>query len=968
MRGVLVLLLMAALAACSRSDSIGDRRGGGEGDGFVLKAETALPPGQSGFFSVTGQALGMATGDPADYGAHVDDQRLMYWNFNAKPGILGTRPGTPVTPKAGVEIYRDGYGVPIIYAENVRDVWYGVGYAVAEDRLFLMDAVRRMGAGTFAELTGCGGVPADIQQRTLTYTDAEYQSFFDALSKDAQDAVLGYVDGANAWRETVMLDPTLLPAEYALLTTFPAEFTVKDVLAAGVFITRFVAAEGGNEFLNIRMLKELEAEYGSRDAAYDAFLDMTWLEDPKAAVSVPREAGLFSNQPEPAAGRDAVFRQMADWALTLPETLWKGSGTGADPRPFPCELPMAPPPLPGGLGAGREVKHAQPPSRRERGSEGLAGRDALTRAPLDKLGTRRPLPEGEAQAKARAARQAVRQVTQALHDLRAHLHGGSMAYALAPSRTRDGGTLMVSGPQLGYSYPLLLVEFEIHAGDYHARGSSVPILPSVGIGYTEHAAWGLTTGYSKTIDSFIETICSTAQQGAGECQADQYFHNGQWKDMDCRTETIAYRAAQQGVPVGPPELTVDAAVCRTVHGPIVARDDAAGLARSVQYAMFGREIETIEGVGAWAKAKTFAEFKAATAKVTWNENVTVATRDGHIAYFHPGLFLQRHAETDMRLPIPGTGKYDFGAPLPFERTPQVIDPPQGFVGNWNNKPAFGWLDGEGLGSTSRPGGPGQRVTSVLDKLATRSDWTFEDLREIDRDHGIRDHRAREYLPLLASFRQSADAQLSEVHKAALDAVLAWDGIAFGPEQDVESEDARDGVPQTVFGEIVVGLRDELFSGLRDNVIDPGIPDPDPNNPDAEAGLTVYGRVAGVGSHVFDQSVMDNLVLRILRPESSGLTVRRDYTGGRERDVVILAALDRALAALATQFNGGAALTVADLDKCRRIHPRSQICSLSGVIGPGSDTVPGTSCVTMPYEDRGSWVHRAGWEKPQAVIP
>jgi penicillin G amidase len=942
-----MVVVLCVVAGCTRSEAPDDR--------FVLKAETALPPGQSGFFSTEGQARGSVTGNPADYGAHVDDQRLMYWNFDAKPGALGTKPGTAVSPRSGVEIYRNAFGVPIVYAGNVRDVWFGVGYAIAEDRLFLMDAVRRMGAGTFGELTGCGGVPGDIQQRILTYTDAEYEGFFNALSQDAKDAVLGYVDGANAWREKVMLDPRLLPAEYALLSAFPTEFTVKDVLAAGVFITRFVAAEGGNEFLNIRMIKQLEAEYGSRDAAYDAFLDMTWLEDPKAAVSVPREVATFSNQPLPPNGRDAVFRQMADWAVTLPESLWKGPGTGHAERPFPCTLPSSPPTLPGGMGAGREVRspkslsHRERAPRQSRGGEGA--RVEATRAKADKIA-----------AQAKAAQQAVRKVVQALQDLRAHLHGGSMAYALAPSRTRDGGTLMVSGPQLGYSYPLLLVEFEIHAGEYHARGSSVPILPSVGIGYSEHAAWGLTTGYSKTIDSFIETTCSLTRQAAGECRANQYRHNGQWKDMDCREETIFYRAAQQGLPVGPPELSVSTEVCRTIHGPIVARDDFFGMARSVQYAMFGREIETIEGVGAWAKAKSFEDFRAATAKVTWNENVTVATRDGHIAYFHPGLFPRRSAFTDMRLPIPGTGEYDFGPNLSFEETPHAIDPPQGYVGNWNNKPAFGWLDGEGLGSTSRPGGAGQRVTSVLDKLAERSDWTFADLREIDRHHGIRDHRAREYLPMLAAFRSATNAQLTEVQKLVLDTVLAWDGVAFGPEQDVETEDARDGVAQTLFGAIVVGLRDELFAGLRDNVIDPGIPDPDPNNPDPEAGLTVYGRVAGVGSHVFDQSVMDNLVLRILRPISSGLTVRRDYLNGRLRNTVIMAGLERALAALA-EYNDGAALSPADLDKCRRIHPRSQICSLSGVIGPGSDTVPGTSCVTMPYEDRGSWVHRAGWERP-----
>lgn len=935
---------LCVLAACSRSEPAGE--------GFALKAETVLPPGQSGFFSLDGQALGTLTGNPGDFGAHVDDQRLLYWSFDAKPGALGSKPGTPERPREGVEIYRDSYGVPIVYGGNVRDAWYGVGYAVAQDRLFLMDAVRRMGAGTFGELTGCGGVPGDIQQRTLTYTDEEYQRIFDSGTQESKDAVLGYLEGANAWREEALLDPSKLPAEYALLTTTPTEFTIKDVLAAGVYITRFVASEGGNEFLNIQMLRQLEAEYGSREAAYQAFQDMTWLEDPAAVVSVPRESGVFSNQAEPAAGREVVFREMADWAMSLPDTLWKGEGTGHATRPFPCTLPIGPPSVPAGLGAGREVQQ-------RRNAAALVARKAAGKA------------HEKAAQKSKAASAAVRKVVQALQDLRAHLHGGSMAYALAPSRTRDGGTLMVSGPQLGYTYPTLLVEFEIHTGGYSARGSSVPILPAVGIGYTEHAAWGLTTGYSKTIDSFIETICSTQQQGAGTCAADQYFHDGQWKDMDCRDEAIAYRAAQQGVPVGLPVLSVDARVCRTVHGPIVTRDNAAGLARSVQYAMFGREIETIEGVTAWAKARSFEEFKAATAKVTWNENVTVATRDGHIAYFHPGLFLRRHPDTDIRLPIPGTGEYDFGAPLPFEALPHAIDPKQGFVANWNNKPAHGWLDGEGLGSTSRPGGAGQRVTSILEKLATRSDWTYADLREIDRHHGIRDHRLREYRPLLEQVRNSTQVELSDVQRAALDLVLAWNGDAFGPTQDIENEEARDGAPQALFGELVIALRDELFAGLRDNVIDPGVPDPDPNNPEAEAGLTVYGRVAGVGSHVFDQSVMDNLVLRVLRPQSSGLTVRRDYTGGRTPAAVVQAALDQALARLAQQAGRTAPLAAADLAGLSRLHPRSRICSLSGVIGPGADVLSGTApdglpltaCVTMPYEDRGSWVHRVGYERP-----
>lgn len=309
---------------------------------LVLKAETVLPPGQSGFVGAAGQAQGMASGEPGDYGAHVDDQRLLYWGFKAKPATLGTKPGTPTAPKAGVEVYRDTYGVPIIYAATVSDLWFGVGYSIAQDRLFLMDAVRRTARGTLAELTGCGAVPADLQQRVSGYTAAEYQAFFDKLTPDAKDAVTGYVAGANAWIASLATNPANLPAEYGLLTSQPQPFTVQDVLAAGVYITRFVAAEGGSEWQNIALLKTLTTRYGSARAGKDAFLDLTWLDDAKAATSVPAGEGAFSNQAMPPEGRDAVFERMADWAVTLPETIRRGDGTGHAPEPVLCSQPSLP--------------------------------------------------------------------------------------------------------------------------------------------------------------------------------------------------------------------------------------------------------------------------------------------------------------------------------------------------------------------------------------------------------------------------------------------------------------------------------------------------------------------------------------------------------------------------------------------------------------------------------------------------
>jgi acyl-homoserine lactone acylase PvdQ len=819
------------------------------------RALTVLPPGQSGFVSTSGQAQGQASGDPSAYGEHLDDQREMYWAGQFKDGSFHSA-GLPEEPRPGVRIYRDDYGVPAIYGDTGRDVWFGVGYAVAQDRLFLMDAVRRMGRGTMAELTGAGSVPADIQQRTLTYSDEEYLRFFERLSPEAKDAIEGYAEGANAWRAEVLADPEKLPAEYALLSSEPAEFTVIDILAGGVLITRTVAAEGGNEFDNVRALRTLQRRYGKRRGRA-VFRDFVWQEDPAAAVTVPGRR--WANQGGDRARRRAAFRAMADYADTLPLELESGPGTG----------------------------------------------DA-------------PVPPSSSDAPLAAGAVAVASAVRALEELRAGLHGGSYAIAVGPSKTAAGNAMLVSGPQLGYSYPSLLVELEVHGGGYDARGVSVPGLPTVGIGYGKRVAWALTTGYSKTIDSFIETTRS------GDGRAPQYRHDGRWKNQQCRTETIRYRPSAEGVPSGPPTLSRDIDVCRTVHGPIVATTDDGTRARSVQYAMFKRELDTIEGVLAWNRAQSFDEFAAGVAQVTWNENVMYADADGRIAYWHPGLYPRRHPDGDQRLPLPGTGAFDHLGRLPARRMPHAVDPARGFLANWNNKPAHGWYDGEGIGATSRPGGAGQRVTAIASRLRRADDLTPAGLRRIERRAGMTDPRARELLPLLRPLAGSR--RLSPRERDAVRRMLEWNGAHFGRGAGTDTQRRTDGPAPTLFAALVEALREDLFAGM------PG---------------AIVARQADVGSHVFDVSAADNLALRALDPEHSGLEPSRDYRRGRSTRGVLRDALVAALRQLERDYGS------RNLDDYRRVHPRSDVCSLTGgVIGP---------CVDMPYLDRGSWIHLVAFD-------
>ena len=806
---------------------------------------TALPPGENGRVTAVDEARGRATGD---YGPHTEDQRVLYWDGRYKDGRFQAT-GAPEAV-GDARVYRDGYGTPAIYAGTSYATWYAAGYTAGQDRLFLADGVRHVAEGTYAELVGPSGVPADIQTRIVTYSDADYEAMFKALPAESQNVLKAYVDGLNAYVQHVKTTPSELPAEYALLTTVPQDWTLKDTLASGVLLTRFVAASGGEEFREVELLRTLQKSLGA-EPGLKAFDDIRWQRDQKASVTVPPEEGRFAtNDPVPAAQRDAVYRKSAAYALALPPELAAGPGTGAAPAPTTPSLP----------------------------------------APV-------------------AA--SMQQVIDSLNSFRASLHGGSYMFTVSGKRTSTGAPMLVNGPQLGYTFPTELYEQEVHGGGYDARGVTVPGVPTVAIGYGTNVAWGMTTGYSKTIDSFIETVRRTN----GKLE---YLHKGAWKPADCRTEVVKYRAAQKGVPFGPPVFSQDAEVCRTVHGPVVAYSKDGTRARSVDYAMYHRELENINGILQWDRAKNLAQFEAGVRQVTWNENVMYAGADGHIAYWHPGLYPKRSPGWDTRFPAPGTGEYDKAGFLPFEQLPHSVDPKVGYLANWNNKPAQGWADDYLDPASSRSAGKAVRVQTIQLALAAQPKLTPAALRATEFRVGTTDHRYADFQPLLAGASGTTAAQ-----RQAIALVRGWGGRSYGPGAGTSStsyDDASvtDGPGPTIFRRWMDDLRDVVLADLPHDVV-----------------VAADNR----GSHVFDGTPADNLVLRNLVPVKSSLPLSRSYLHGRSVQSVVLAALDRTIASL-TKDHG------ADPAGWRDVHPRSTVKSLTGVIGPSR---------TMPYEDRGSWV-------------
>src|SRR3990170_4290408 len=71
--------------------------------------------------------------------------------------------------RAEVEILRDRWGVPHIYAGNLHDLFFAMGYAQAQDRLWQMEFNRRLAAGALAEVLGEGALEIDRLVRRIGF-------------------------------------------------------------------------------------------------------------------------------------------------------------------------------------------------------------------------------------------------------------------------------------------------------------------------------------------------------------------------------------------------------------------------------------------------------------------------------------------------------------------------------------------------------------------------------------------------------------------------------------------------------------------------------------------------------------------------------------------------------------------------------------------------------------------------------
>ncbi len=207
--------------------------------------------------------------------------------FGQMPGGIASVTVPPGDP--GAKIYRDArFGMAHIYAKSRASLMYAAGYAQAQERLFLMDVLRRTAEGTLAGLLGPSAAPGDATQ--LTNQDFSTQELmrqynqlpakYGAPGQRAHQDLGNYVAGINAYINQAKKDPLLMPSEYAALGTTPAPWRISDSAAEAVFLVTQFTVNNGSEEINEQLQEAFQRRFGSRwHAFYD---DLREADDPEA--------------------------------------------------------------------------------------------------------------------------------------------------------------------------------------------------------------------------------------------------------------------------------------------------------------------------------------------------------------------------------------------------------------------------------------------------------------------------------------------------------------------------------------------------------------------------------------------------------------------------------------------------------------------------------------------------------------
>lgn len=435
--------------------------------------------------------------------------------------------------------------------------------------------------------------------------------------------------------------------------------------------------------------------------------------------------------------------------------------------------------------------------------------------------------------------------------------GGSLALPiksgsymwLVGEKTVGNEALYLNGPQMGHFVPGYVHEVGIHGAGYDAVGTSPTGYPFVQFGRNKHITWGSTAGLGDVVDIFILDL-------AGDDH--HYTYKGQTLAMEGRTETINVKG----------ETTVTINAYRSVYGPVFQWADGKAYTRKRSWK--GKCLESLAGWIDSTKARNFEEFLAGASKMAISINWGYADDKGNIGYINTGRYPIRRFNVDGRLPVPGTGEYDWlGYHEFYAFNPVCINPEQGYLVNWNNMPSAFLPRGD---FTYSFWNSYQRAFKICEEIDKRPVITFNDMKTIEKTIGFNSNIAETYKPYFA-FHAADPPDARQV--MALQYIADWDNTQTDNNWDYR----YDSVGLTIWNAWYLQMMHDM---LYDE----------------------FGDFANIGTPYDDWATpffTMSLFLHQIQGPDSAVPLSRDYLNGVPLRDALLNSLSTVLANLETQF-------------------------------------------------------------------
>ncbi|MCW8095170.1 penicillin acylase family protein [Streptomyces tauricus] len=574
-----------------------------------------------------------------------------------------------------VDVKRDGYGIPQVYASTDEDLFMAQGYVQAQDRFYEMDVRRHMTAGKLSEMFGKSQVDNDEFLRTLGWERVAEKEYRTKLSAETKKYLQAYAKGVNAYLKGK--DGADISLEYAALGFTndykPKEWTPVDSVA---------------------WLKAMAWDLrGNMQDEIDRSL-MTSRLGPKQIADLYPEYPYDRNKPIVQEGQyDSLTGEYSQ------SSTGTGTGTGAGT----------------GTGTGTGGTQSAAGSGLTNGTEAPAGLESQLSGLYSVLDD---VPE------------AVGVNGNGI---------GSNSWVVGGDHTISGKPLLANDPHLSPSLPSVWYQMGLHCKSlsekcqYDVSGYTFAGMPGVVIGHNKEIAWGMTNSGADVTDLYLEKLT-----GDGYEYDDKVLPFTTRKEkIDVAggtSKTIVVRETNNGPLLSDrDDELVKVGKKAGVDSAAPDRGDGYGIALRWTALDPGTSMDAVFAIN---KATDWTSFrKAATLFDVPSQNLVYADREDNIGYQLPGRIPIR-GEGDGSLPSPGwDSKYRWKSYIDQDELPNEYNPKRGYIVTANqavvdkDKYPYTLTTDWGYGTRS------QRISDLIaSKIKNGGKVSTDDMRQMQLDN------------------------------------------------------------------------------------------------------------------------------------------------------------------------------------------------------------------------------------------